>query len=352
VLAALATGLAGAGCSGPVSYVVVTLQSLDATTPITGVTDVVVTVTRGMTEMKTLTYHHDDPLSIDQVTATTLSVSFTSNELGNVSFHVQARAQGCLVGVGDAPGVVKRAAVTPATVMLAAVSNCPDADGGVIDGGGEIFPGCDPVNPSCGANMTCHVNCTKRVGECTASGSGAAGSICRMNSDCMPGTQCFDYNALGCGVKVCLRFCNGAGDCTQPADGGVGVASLCEGPVQCGSTPTGYHTCTFACDPRRAAIAASSGCPAGLSCLVTGNMDQVDCACPEASRTKAEGEDCARASDCAPGLICDIMTGAQKCRAICRCDAQGPSCTAANDCTTANTHCTPLTNDTVFGVCL
>ena len=38
-----------------------------------------------------------------------------------------------------------------------------------------------------------------------------------------------------------------------------------------------------------------------------GTMDQVDCACPEATRTKRESEACACAADCAPGLLCNLM---------------------------------------------
>src|SRR5206468_11589412 len=118
---------------------------------------------------------------------------------------------------------------------------------------------------------------------------------------------------------------------------------LCAGPVQCNGTPTAYHTCTFSCDPRRAAVSGgTAGCPTGLSCLVVGAMDQVDCACPEATRTKTEGQTCATAAECAPGLICNFMGGTQTCRAVCRCDAQGLSCTAtAGDCP-GSTHCAAL----------
>jgi hypothetical protein len=156
-------------------------------------------------------------------------------------------------------------------------------------------------------------------------------------------------------VKVCLRFCNtAAAQCTQPGDGGVGPGSFCQGPVQCSGIATAYHTCTFSCDPRMAAVSGgTSGCPTGLSCLVVGNMDQVDCACPGPTRTKLEGEDCSPpAADCAPGLICNLMGGTQKCRAVCRCNAQSSLCTVANDCPTAGTHCSALTNDTIYGVCL
>jgi hypothetical protein len=346
------TALAAGCSSGPVSYVVLTLQSATPT-PITGVTDVEVQVMKGTTQMKTLTYHHD-PFTIDMATpSTTLSVSFTSNEVGNVTFNVNARASSCLVGMGVSAAAIQRGGRADATVVLEMVNGCPQpADGGAPD----AFPGCDPVTPACGPGMTCQVDCSKKLGECTAGGTRGPGSACSANSDCMPGTQCFDYTTIGCGVKVCLRFCNTVAECAQPApDAGVSPGSLCMGPVACGGVLTAYHTCTFGCDPRlSAASAGTTGCPAGLACLVIGKGDQVDCACAESTRTKTEGQSCTRAVDCVPGLVCDIMTGgAGTCRPICHCKAQGTTCTATeNDCPTANTHCVPLTDDVLYGACI
>ena len=84
-------------------------------------------------------------------------------------------------------------------------------------------------------------------------------------------------------------------------------------------------------------------------------MDQVDCACPEATRTKQENEACTSASDCAPGLLCNMMAATRVCRPICRCDANAAgTCTntTANDCPTTGTTCRPLTNNTIYGICL
>jgi hypothetical protein len=356
-VAALAVGLLGASVpacsSGPISYIVLTLKSSTATMPIFAVTDVDVHVFKqGGAEMNALSYHHA-PLDIGMDGSTTLSVSFTGSQSGNVSLVVEARASGCLVATGTAPGVIQRGARTDTTVTLSAVTGCPGRDGGTESG--AIFPGCDPVNPSCGANMTCQVNCMHALGECTAGGSRPAGSTCSMNSDCTPGTQCFDYTPTGCPVKVCLRFCNTVAECAQPGpDAGVNPGSVCAGPVECMGVTTGYHTCTFGCDPRLAAITSGAvGCPTGLSCLLVGDNDQVDCACPESTRTKHEGEDCQHAYECAPGLVCDLMNGMGKCRPICHCAAQGGNCTAADsDCPTANTRCVPLATDTIYGACL
>jgi hypothetical protein len=72
-------------------------------------------------------------------------------------------------------------------------------------------------------------------------------------------------------------------------------------------------------------------------------MDQVDCACTEATRTHTENLPCTRGVDCAPGLICDKSTA--KCQKICRIGS------GATDCASGQV-CTALTNDQLYGVCL
>jgi hypothetical protein len=190
--------------------------------------------------------------------------------------------------------------------------------------------------------------------ECIAGGTGGPGAVCTTNADCMPGTQCFNYTNTGCSVHVCLRFCNGNADCAAFGASGGGPGSFCEGPVMCPSFLTAYHTCTFNCDPRAIAAATHGGCPTGLACVMPAAMDQVDCACAEATRIKREGDTCASAADCAPGLICNQMTGTKICRPICRCDANAAgTCTApAGDCPTAGTTCHAVTNNTIYGICL
>jgi len=119
------------------------------------------------------------------------------------------------------------------------------------------------------------------------------------------------------------------GDELAHAAGGGGPGSFCEGPVQCPTFLTAYHTCTFNCDPRAISAGTGGGCPTGLVCLMPAAMDQVDCACREPTRTKVEGQACTQAADCAPGLICNQMSGTKTCRPICRCDANASgTCTA------------------------
>lgn len=357
-----------AACSSPKSFFVLNLVSATPT-PIVGVTEVVVDVSQGPSFTKRLTYPPPagkDSLTIDMVTVTSLSVSFSGGRSGPVGMVVSLmNADGCRVGVSTATLNIVMGSVFSAKIPVDADHTCDFVDGGLPDGSSsEVFPGCDPVTPQCGAGKTCQVNCGTHKGECITGGLGAPGTPCTKNDNCMPGTQCFDYAGSGCNVKLCLRFCNDDNGCHASggtdggaADGGAdgggtvsGTRSLCAGPVQCGGVTTGYHTCTFACDPRQVAT-TFSGCPTGLACLVVGNMDQVDCACAEPTRTGTDGADCTTSAQCAPGYICNMMGGAQKCRAVCRCDAKDMLCTAPNDCGGGRT-CSALTNDTIFGACL
>jgi hypothetical protein len=91
-----------------------------------------------------------------------------------------------------------------------------------------------------------------------------------------------------------------------------------------------------------------------MACVMPGSMDEVDCACATTRGTKTEGMACTSAADCAPGFICNRMSGNMNCRAICRCDANASgACTAtANDCPTAGTSCHAVTNNTIYGICL
>ncbi len=395
----LATALGAlvfAACSSPKSIILLTLQSATST-PIMGVTKVIVAVSEVSQGMKlaTLTYPPPtgaDSITIDQVNTTDLTVSFSGGQSGTIDLAVTVEdASGCTIGYGPTSAVLRKGGIVTATALLVAAADCSTADGGTGDASTTKFPGCDPAAIMCPDDQTCQVNCKTHVGECTMGGTGAPGSLCATNADCAPGSQCFDYTSTGCGVKVCLRFCNDDNGCgtastttsalSVPSDGGsdgaasgsdaaaaadaasdgapsgaveagaVSTKSLCAGPVECSGIATAYHTCTFACDPRLIAVKSSSRCPTGLSCLVVLTMDQVDCACPEQTRVGTDGDDCTGSAQCAPGYICNMMGTSQKCRAVCSCNASGMSCTSPNECTNGKA-CQTLTRDTVFGVCL
>jgi hypothetical protein len=364
-----------ASCSSSKSFIVLQLQvdPTVSTAQLTGVEAIQVEVTQG-SHMPTLTYPYPSGLApIDAVHYTTLSVNFSGDDTGNVTFVVRALdANNCFLAQSDPTVVpIKKDAVNYAVVSLKPGFVCPADAGGAPDGG-TTFPGCDPASPgtgndagvvACTSTQTCTVDCMPPNAApprnvCVMGGSGGPGASCpNMNADCQPGTQCFDYAGLGCAAKVCLKYCNTDADCAAFGAGGGGPGSVCQGPVECpganGGAPvvTAYHTCTFNCDPRAAAAATRGGCPTNLACVLEGSMDAVDCTCT--TGTKQEGATCTSTLDCAPGLLCNEMSGTKICRSICRCDASGGACTATtNDCPTTGTHCNPTTNNTRFGVCL
>jgi hypothetical protein len=295
---------------------------------------------------------------------TTLSVEFSGGQHGSVAFNVSLKdGQGCIVGMGMGAAVLRPGGIAETVVPIQSAHDCNGQDGGTPDGGegGVTLPGCDVVDPSAGAPMcssvqTCAVNCSARKTECVMGGASPAGTRCQSNTDCAPGTQCFDYSGLApsCqGVKVCLRFCANNAGCADMTDGGTGPGSVCEGRVPCNGFDTSYHTCTFNCDPGSSAAATRGGCPTGLACVLFGSGDQVDCTCPASTQTKTEGQSCTTGADCAPGLLCNAMSGTMACRPICRCNAVAGACSVNADfCPTAGTRCVPVTNNTVFGICL
>ncbi|HVT10156.1 MAG TPA: hypothetical protein VHO67_22005 [Polyangia bacterium] len=350
-IAFAATAVAALGCSSPQSFVILLLES-QAPSSITGVANVEVTVMKANQSPRVLTYGARD-LAIPpdaSVAMGTLSVSFAGDQTGDVEFDVRVRdVHGCQRGHGAAIITIKRGATVEGLVLLAPDQMCP-TDGGT-DGAprpGAGFPGCDPVHPVCAGGQTCQVNCTAEINACTPGGTGAPGSPCQGNADCAPGSQCFDYTSLGCATKVCLRFCGKDSDCGGPSDAGGGPGSFCRDPVTCGSTATGYRTCSASCDPTAAAaLANQSGCPGGLACVLPASMDQVACACPEPTRKGLEGATCTSATQFAPGFMCQ-----QTCRAICRCDEKNAACTAPAQCPTPGTTCTPLPGESLYGVCL
>jgi hypothetical protein len=387
-LAGLVALSAGA-CHKPKSFIVLNLVSADAR-QISGVNRVVVEVKQPAAKLdQMLTYYvkkttlmPTGKIDLNQTNVNDLSVSFTGGRSGPVllDIHVFDDDLQCEVGsVLGASVTIRQGDIVMTTVPLTAETCLPPSDGGIDAQEVDAFPGCDPAEPGlvCAPTETCQVNCTKNKGECTAGGTGGPGAPCAMNLDCAPGLQCFDYSGTGCGVHICLRFCNddnacgsggadaGASQSPSPSDAGAdggtdgraapvstGPRSVCQGNVPCNGVNTAYHTCTFACDPTLVALTAgTSKCPTGLSCLVIGDMDQVDCACAGALRKGMDGAACTMGgTDCAPGYICNTMADTMQCRAICRCDAKNGNCTAANEC--GSKVCTAVTNDTTFGVCL
>jgi hypothetical protein len=352
-LPVLALATAGLGCSSPQSYIVLLLES--SSTPIANITQITVVVSQGTTEMETLTYPagnlavvNSDASANADVNMGTLSVSFSGNRTGDISFTVTALdARGCAIGSGAALISIVKGATNEGIVFLAPENKCAGDAGAPDVASGSSFPGCDPSGLSCSATESCQIDCQGRSNICVAAGTSMAGGACTSTTGCAAGSQCFDYSSLGCGTQLCLQFCATDADCAA-LGGGVGPGSFCRDPVACGGVTTAYRTCTFSCDPTAAAAsAARTGCPAGLACMIPSSMDHVDCACPESTRIGRENTPCTTTAQCAPGFLCE-----QTCRAVCRCDASNGVCTAPNDCPTSGTTCNVVPNQTRYGVCL
>jgi hypothetical protein len=345
----LAAMIAGVGCSSPQSFVVLVLES--SAQPIVNIDHFTILVTLGSAEMQTLTYPAGS-LSLTDAAANvgTLSVSFSGNQTGEATFVITAvDGHGCEIGTGTALVTIRKGSINEQIVPLGPEMKCVGVDGGAPDlGPGTTFPGCDltMAATSCPATQTCEINCTDRANVCAKAGTVPPGGACGgVDAGCAAGSQCFGFDNLGCkGVAICLRYCASDGDCASLSSG-IGPGSFCRDPVVCA---TGYHTCSFSCDPTAAAsTSGATGCPAGLACVLPASMDQVDCTCPEATRTGKENSTCGSTSQCLPGLICE-----QTCRAVCHCNAQNGACTAANDCPTAGTTCHVVSGETLYGVCL
>ena len=348
-MAVAALAIAAPSCAHD-SYIIVQMRSAGAV--LMGVTEVTVKVNDSATGLPMVTRTFNVPvdggLAIDSTMGKTFSLSFTPDRSGSVDVDVTActgtgcAAAGACMAAGTQLGVrINKGGTTSTTVALSPSSSCGTPDAGAPDGK-VTFTGCAPAQPgSCPATQTCYVDCTAKQGVCVQGGTRGAGEACNSNSDCMPGTQCFDY-ACGSNTKYCLKFCNADADCVGSTT--VSAASACTDPVVC-PPMTSYKTCGFTCDPRGD---GKRGCPAGLTCFLfssgSGGQDTPGCGCSAPTRVGMDGAKCTAASDCAPGFLCDQMLGGTFCRRLCE-------MASASDCPSGQT-CTALQNNATFGVCL
>ena len=212
-------GDAASTTDGAGQTVVLTLGSADDT-PITGITNLVVTITEdGSTRMVPIA--HDPKVPIDGRGLVTLSLSIPASASGMVIFVVDAQdAAGCKVATRLITVTLPPDPTVRADVSLLRLGDCPAADGGAPDAAGPdaggAFASCDPASPDCPDQMLCEVRCATRKAACTASGDAPHGSACASDADCAPGTQCIDYGASGCAVKLCRHFCAEDVNCPQP----------------------------------------------------------------------------------------------------------------------------------------
>lgn len=270
-------------------------------------------------------------LRVDSERGVSFSVEFAGSRARAASFEVEALSgEGAVLAYGKVGAMVGGRDVVAVSLRIAAGAVRP-ALGSVSDG----TLACTPSAPAaaCGADRTCALLCIESepaIGMCYLSGTANPGDSCRGNNDCAPGSQCFTFNAVGCSVMTCRKFCESDGDCGR-------AGAFCNLPIPCGST--GHFTaCSQPCDP---SLGATSGCAAGLACFVYAG-DSTDCACPglgSAGTPCTQNSGCsgeAACSGCGAGLSCVIPTGstagstAGVCRPVCKLAA--PSCPTGTTC--------------------
>ena len=312
-----------AACSDAKSFVVVSVFS--SVHPIANVAQLRVTVTDGQYNQQLLYPETPRPatalLQLDPTMPVTFSVSLRPMFKADVTFDVEALdTAGVPLGEGTSgPQPLNVGQVTYATVY--------------------VTPPCDAMAPVeiCGAGKTCALVCDQDSRPemlCFSAGQVNPGDPCTDITDCLPGSECFEFKACSTAAqprKTCRQFCNVDSDCG---------AGSCNTSVSCNTTSTSLRLCSRPCYPTGD---ATGGCAAGLFCFIyTGEI--TDCACLDQSRVGAVGVSCATDENCQPGLMCVDRGGSKSCRTICQ--LSNPTCPTGT--------CTRLTNPNyqVFGACL
>jgi hypothetical protein len=194
---------------------------------------------------------------------------------------------------------------------------------------GELPVGCDPfAEPAsaCGAGQACYLDVNAGVTGCQAAGTKAAGEACwgEAANVCAVGLQC---------VVQCAEVCStGAGSpkCSE----------VCPGEVDVLSEANALGACVPDAPRELCDLFAQGSCGAGAMCtLVRGGI-----ACIPAG-TKAAGEPCSFANDCAEGSVCAVAT----CRTVC--DASAGATTAPCDSACAAGYDTLIPQTWGLGVC-
>jgi hypothetical protein len=286
-----------------------------------------------------------ESLVLDTSHAVTFSVQFSSSRGGQTIFEVEPlNGNQVALGYGKALATIVKEKVFEVTVRVVPGAIRPEHD---LDAGvGELS--CDPYAPgsACGAGQTCGLLCNAgepAVGMCYAAGAGAPGSTCASNNDCLPGSQCFTFSAVGCQVMTCLRFCNhDDGACAESG-------AYCNVPIKCGNTPD-FAACSRPCDPTGA---GTTGCATGLGCFVYTD-ETTDCACPGTGTLGAicsQNQGCngeTGCAGCAAGLSCVVPTGGTPGSGVCRpiCKLAAPACPTGTTC-----HAFDKSTRLLFGFC-
>jgi hypothetical protein len=331
-LTALAWLACLSGC-GEDAYALVSILSYSGN--IADVTRVIAHVTSA-TGQQALTYPRKEgpPLAFDTLHPVTFSVEFPASYVGETTIEVElVDEDGQPKGYGRATTEIVREHIVRVEIRVVPGAVRPEHPS--TPDGGDPSMLCDPYAPAaaCGMERACGVLCTQdapAASMCYLAGTGAPGAPCANNGDCLPGSQCFAFSALGCAVKACLRFCDH--DDNQCGEQG----SYCNLPIACGSS-TPFAACSRPCDPTGD---ATVGCAPGLGCFVFAG-ETTDCACPGQGDTGSpctQNSGCDSAASCLgcqAGLSCIVPAGAPSgatgaCRPVC--DLATPRCPSGTTC--------------------
>jgi len=312
-----------AACSDAKSFVVVSVFS--SVHPIANVAQLRVKVTDGQYNQQLLYPETPRPatalLQLNDTAPVTFSVSLRTMFKADVTFDVEALDTG---GASLGDGTSGSQPLNVGQVTYATV---------------YVTPPCDPMAPAeiCGAGKTCALVCDQDSRQemlCFSAGQVNPGDPCTYTTDCLPGSECFEFKACSTAAqprKTCRQFCNVDSDCG---------AGSCNTSVSCNTTSTSLRLCSRPCDPTGD---ATGSCATGLFCFIyTGEI--TDCACLDQSRVGAVGVSCTTDENCQPGLMCVDRGGSKSCQTICQ--LSSPKCPTGT--------CTRLTNPDyqVFGACL
>lgn len=327
-LLALTLVLAGLGplaCSDDKSYAVVTVRMADG--ELTDIAQFVAYVSNGPARQSVLYYPQSprgtrDGFRLTPQDTIDFSVSFASSYAGPLRIGVEARTLNDVLGYGASEKTIDPGHKIELDVAIRRGDRAPvlGVDAGAPPDAADdaaAVSSCDFVNPStCSSGETCVVKCSGdgvALGQCIAAGTGKDGDLCRVNSDCERGSQCFTY---ACG-RICRKFCNSDNDCP---------GGTCSRKVSCDGKASQQRFCSRGCDPRGA---AKDICQGDLRCLMFNEFPSCDCT--ETTRTKGDGVACEFTTDCLPGFMC-VMTGTATpvCRPICKRSA--PDCAAGRTC--------------------
>ena len=180
----------------------------------------------------------------------------------------------------------------------------------------QMKDGCDPVcQTGCPCGQRCEVTAAGLT--CAAPTGGlTVGMVCTPEADaCAPGLTCL-HEACGNDLGRCYRFCH-------PDSTVCGGSGVCGTPVLLPDrSDSGQRVCDLSgqnCDPY-----AGTGCvdPA-LVCYAL-DPGRNTCDCPSGANA-ALGAKCNGYSDCAAGLSCLNVGGAQQCVKLCESNADCPT---------------------------